>query len=215
MDTRHRLPRSRRLRPLLLALGLLFSTSALADDEDGGGDRGDDKGDDIDTETTTDPATEAADAVGDEIGDRLDTMDCTGLGPEGCLGLVLLKVMCIVDGRDIVKIACGEMEAMSGDQGGTSDTRILALRDKQVSSAAVRTLSNYARGDEIVTLQGSDGPVVRFVVERKFDAATRHAVISAVDVSGGKKRPILVGHSPKWGLYAMDGVWYQQLHSSR
>ena len=48
-----------------------------------------------------------ADAVGNELNRRRREGDCTGLGPDGCMGLILSQLMCLVDDRDWVQqVAC-------------------------------------------------------------------------------------------------------------
>ncbi len=48
-----------------------------------------------------------ADAVGNELNRRRREGDCTGLGPDGCMILVLTQLMCLVDDRDWVQqVAC-------------------------------------------------------------------------------------------------------------
>jgi hypothetical protein len=51
--------------------------------------------------------SDAADAVGNELNRRRREGDCTGLGPDGCMGLLLSQLMCLVDDRDWVQqLAC-------------------------------------------------------------------------------------------------------------
>lgn len=61
-----------------------------------------------------DGGTRAADAVGGAINERLESGDCTGMGPRGCLGLALHKVMCQVDDREWVREACRQ-DSPKGD----------------------------------------------------------------------------------------------------
>jgi hypothetical protein len=63
--------------------------------------------------------TAAADAVGRIFNQRRQESDCSGLGVEGCIGLLATKVMCAIDGREWVQeYACAE-----GDGEGEAETQ--------------------------------------------------------------------------------------------
>ena len=47
--------------------------------------------------------TSDADAIGNELNRRRREGDCTGLGPDGCMGLALNQLMCLIDNRDWVQ----------------------------------------------------------------------------------------------------------------
>lgn len=61
--------------------------------------------------------TDAVDAIGKDLIRRRESGDCTGLGPEGCLGVIMAQLMCAIDGREIAQIACGEGAGGGGDGG--------------------------------------------------------------------------------------------------
>lgn len=64
---------------------------------------------------------DAASAVGSELVRRRESGDCTGIGPEGCLGVMLSQLMCLIDGRDWVQqyaCASGPVETPPAGGGG-------------------------------------------------------------------------------------------------
>ena len=62
---------------------------------------------------------DAASDVGSDLVRRRETGDCTGLGPEGCLGVLLNQLMCAIDGRDWVQqYACAPGPVESPPAGG-------------------------------------------------------------------------------------------------
>jgi hypothetical protein len=47
--------------------------------------------------------TDTVDVIGGDMNYRRHNWDCTGLGPEGCLGLMMVILMCQIDGREWVQ----------------------------------------------------------------------------------------------------------------
>ncbi len=85
--------------------------------------------------------TEAADAVGRVLNQRRNQGDCTGLGVDGCLGLLFSKLVCAIDGREWVQeYACQDGAGGGGGAGGEGEA------ETQSARAAVEPVFTRASG---------------------------------------------------------------------
>lgn len=147
--------------------------------------------------------TEAADAVGQVFNQRRRESDCSGLGVDGCLGLLLHKLMCVVDGRDWVQDLCaadggGDGEGDAETQANARDGQPVFARRSGLPEALRDSLLKH-RGDRpLHTIRDGKGNGFDFFLHGVFafdesDSDEYFALLRAVDVRSGSRTGVVLG----------------------
>lgn len=146
-----------------------------------------------------DGMTAAADAVGRLLNNREKSGDCTGLGPDGCLGLVLHKVMCAIDGREWVQeYACAA--AGDGDAEGQPSTTSAPVyaANRETASWLLRTMLAHKSDRPFKTIKlGDVGGIDFFLLGvyafNESNQSEYFGVLEAVDSTTGSRTPVVLG----------------------
>ena len=143
-----------------------------------------------------DGMTAAADAVGRLFNNREKSGDCSGLGPEGCLGLVLHKVMCAIDNREWVQeYACAD-EASEGEASTTSAPVYTASR--ATASWLLSTMVAHKSDRPFQTIKLGDVGGFDFFLRGVFSFDERNqgeyfGILEAVDSTTGRSTQLMLG----------------------
>lgn len=151
--------------------------------------------------------TAAADAVGQHLNQRRQQSDCSGLGVDGCIGLLATKVMCAIDGREWVqKYACaeaggggggggegeGEAEAQSGQ------VQLVYTRQSGLVAGLRRSLLSHSSDAPYYSLRDGNGNGFDFFLHGVYafderNAGEYFATLRVVDVQTGAMTGFALG----------------------
>lgn len=141
--------------------------------------------------------TQAADAIGRIFNQKREESDCSGLGVDGCLGLLATTVMCAIDGREWVQTyACAEGDGDGdGDGGGeataqSGQAEVAFTRQSGLVAGLRRSLLSHSSDAPYHSLRDGKGNGFDFFLHGVYAFDERNtneffATLRVVDVRSG------------------------------
>ncbi len=143
--------------------------------------------------------TQAADAVGRIFSQRRQESDCTGLGVDGCIGLLAHQLMCAIDGREWVqKYACGEGDGDGGGEAEAQSGQPVFTHQAGLAAGLKRSLLSHSGDAPYYVMRDGAGNGFDFFLHGVYafderNAGEYFATLRVVDVQSGATKGFAVG----------------------